>query len=191
MLAFQVSDEPEGTFLDDETHRLFLDAHHYLSEKRDLKRAERLFKQVIKAYPNFPSAYNQLSLIYEQQGRHREARTLIKQTHRRFPDYAFSRIAVARLALQEKQIEQARELLNPLLQQKEMHTSEFRALAQAEIEYALALKRKGVARTWLNLWQQVEEEHPDIPQWKARIEGRSSPDKRRRLMRKVLDELGL
>jgi len=66
---------------------------------------------------------------------------------------ANARIALARMALQEKRIEEAREYLKPVLQQGELHTSELRALAQAEILYALALERKEAARIWLNMWQ--------------------------------------
>ncbi|MGB0388563.1 MAG: tetratricopeptide repeat protein [Ardenticatenaceae bacterium] len=191
LLGFQIYSEPEETILDDETYEVFRDAHHYLSKKRDLKRAERLFKKVIKAFPHFPSAYNQLSLVYELQGRYQEARKLVKETHRRFPDYAFASIALARYALQEKRVEEAREYLNPVLDQKELHVSELRALAQAEIEYALATEHKEGARIWLNMWEQVEEDHPDIPNWKARIEGKNSSEERRNLVRKLLGELGL
>lgn len=191
MLAFAISGEPEDTMLDDKTFDLYQQANEYLVARRNLKRTEQMYMKVIKAYPDYPSAYNQLAVVYTLQGRNKEARTLIEQTHRRFPDYSFASIALARMALQKNRTEEAREYLNPVLQQQELHTSEFRALAQAEIEYALAMEEPEGARSWLSMWEHVEEDHPDLLKWKIRIEDRSSPDKRKRFMRKLLDQMGL
>lgn len=191
MLAFAISGEPEDTMLDDKTFDLYQQANEYLVGRRNLKRTEQMYMKVIKAYPDYPSAYNQLAVVYTLQGRNKEARTLIEQTHRRFPDYTFASIALARMALQKNRTEEAREYLNPVLQQQELHTSEFRALAQAEIEYALAMEQPEGARSWLNMWEHVEEDHPDLPKWKARIEGKNGPDEAKRLMRKLLKDMGL
>ncbi len=170
LVGFHISREVGNTILDDQTYKLYLRAHEYLQEPQNLERAEELFMQVIKKYPDFPPAYNQLSVVYELQDRYGEYRTLVKQTHQRFPDYLFARVAVARLALEDGQIQEVRALLNPLLQRKKLNTTEFRILAQTEILYALAVKRKQIARTWLTLWEQIEPEHPDLPHWKVDLE---------------------
>ncbi len=199
LLSFKITSLPRESGLDDETYNIFLEAHRYLNEKRDLERAEEAFMKVIDAYPDFTAAYNQLTLIYQLQGRHGEAKTLMKETHRRFPDYFFSRISLARTAIQNNRLDDAREYLNPLLKREEIHFSELRALAQAEIEYNLAIDEQEGARMWLNMWQNVEKEHPDIPAWKARIEDSDSPlqqagispEEARRVFKKLLDEIDL
>lgn len=190
-LTFQIYSEPEVTTLDDETYELFMEGHKCLSETREFKRAEQLFMEVAKAYPDYPAAYNQLAVAYEMQGRDQEARTLITKTHHRFPDYTFARIGLARIHLEEKRTDEARELLNPVLQQTELHVSEFRTLAQAEMMFALTIESKESARVWLDMWQKVEEDHPDIPKWKARIEGKKSSEKRSKVVRRMLREFGL
>ncbi len=189
MMAFAVSDEPEGTILDNKTYNLYEQANDYLVERRNLKRAEEIYLKVIDAYPDFPSAYHHLALLYERQGRHKQSRKQVEQTHHRFPDYTFARIALARMAVQEKELEKAREYLNPVLQLRELHTSEFRALAQAEIEYALAMELPESARVWLSMWKQIED-HPSQLNWQIRIEGKNGPDEMRRLMQKFLQDKG-
>ena len=102
--------------LDDKTFDLYQQANENLVARRNLKRTEQMYMKVIKAYPEYPSAYNQLAVLYTLQGRNKEARTLIEQTHRRFPDYTFASIALARMALQKNRTEEAREYAsNPLI----------------------------------------------------------------------------
>ena len=49
LLGFQVTSSPRESGLDDEIYNIFLAAHRYLNEKRDLERAEEAFITVINA----------------------------------------------------------------------------------------------------------------------------------------------
>lgn len=174
MLNFTITDEPE--FLAD-IPRGMLEKHEQattlLLDDR-LEEAEEMLQEVIAAAPNFHSAYNHLAAVYEKQGRRQEARALIEETHARFPDYLFARVALARILTQEKRLEEARALLKPLLLLPELHISEFRALARAQIDIALADNQVDGARSWLAMWRQLEEDNPELLQWQMRIDG---PDK--------------
>ncbi|MCZ7669772.1 MAG: tetratricopeptide repeat protein [Chloroflexi bacterium] len=81
--------------------------------------------------------------MYERQGHLQETRDLIEDTHARFPDYLFARIGLARLLTQEKRLEEARELIKPILSLPQLHISEFRALARAQMDIALAADQIG------------------------------------------------
>lgn len=60
----------------------------------------------------------------------------------------------------------------PVLRLPKLHISEFRVLARAEM--ALADNQAEGARTWLEMWRQIEEDNPELLQWQMRIDG---PDK--------------
>lgn len=183
MLGFEITDEPEWIEgVSEETLIKYEAAHDLLMEGKP-KEAEVLLHEIIAEAPHFYSAYNQLSVAYERQGRSAEARQLVEETHQRFPDYFFARIALARIAVQEKQIEKARELIQPLLRLARLHISEFRALAQAQMDIALAEGKPEAARTWLDMWQQLEEDNPELVPWHLRING---PGKLGRGLQKLL-----
>lgn len=133
--------------------------------------AERILRELLVVAPDFPSIYNQLSVALQMQGWEKESHDLVHETHRRFPDYFFARVSLARLYAKDKRIEEARSLLVPLARLKRLHISEFRALAQVHMDIALAEDNKDVARSWLDLWQQVEGDNPDLFQWRMHIEG--------------------
>jgi tetratricopeptide (TPR) repeat protein len=174
LMDFEIYEEPEPpTDLPDDVIDKFEEAHDLLMDDEP-EEAERLLKEVIAAAPDFSSAYNQLAVVYEMQGRREEAQTLVEETHARFPDYLFARVALARMYVLDKRIEEAKELVLPLLQHDRLHVSEFRALAQAQMEIALAEGQKEGARTWLNMWAEVEDDHPDLQKWELRIEGQES-----------------
>ena len=78
---------------------------------------------------------------------------------------------MARRLAQEKRFEEARTLLDPLLRLTELHITEFRAMVMAEMELALAEKRSDVARSWLNMWRNLEEDHLNQDMWQRRIDG--------------------
>jgi tetratricopeptide (TPR) repeat protein len=174
MLNFTITDEPEFlTNVPQEMLEKHEQATTLLLEDR-LQEAEQMLQEVIAAAPKFHSAYNHLAAVYEKQGRRQEARALIEETHARFPDYLFARVALARILTQEKRLEEARALLKPILALPELHISEFRALARAQIDITLADNQVDGARSWLAMWRQLEEDNPELLQWQMRIDG---PDK--------------
>lgn len=171
MMGFEITDEPD---LVDDIAEEILDKHEAavdLLRGGESDAAERLLHEIIAAAPDFYSAYNHLAAAYEQQGRKEEARALIEETHVRFPDYLFARVALARILTREKRIEEARGLLDPVIRQTRMHISEFRALARAQMDIALADNRSDAAKSWLEMWRQMEEDNPELMEWHMRIDG--------------------
>lgn len=174
MLGFEISDEPRPVpGIPEEILQKHEQAAYFIIEDK-LEAAEQLLQDIIAAEPGFYSAYNQLALVYERQGRAKEARALIEETHARFPDYLFARVTLARILTQEKRLEEARDLLEPVLRLSKLHISEFRALARAEMDLALANNQVEGARDWLEMWRQMEEDNPELLRWQMRIDG---PDK--------------
>ncbi len=170
-IAFEITDEPTlDIILSEEIMQKYEESIDLILED-ELEQAEQMLQQMIAAAPHFPSAYNQLATVYERQGHLQETRDLIEDTHARFPDYLFARIGLARLLTQEKRLEEARELIKPILSLPQLHISEFRALARAQMDIALAADQIEGARTWLQLWRQVEEGNPELLEWQIRIEG--------------------
>lgn len=170
LMGFEIYEEGEpATDLPDDILEKFFVASGLVMEGKATE-AEPLLQEVVAAAPDFPSAYNQLAAAYEIQGRRKEAHSLIEQTQARFPDYFFSRVGLARLYIQDKRVEEAKTLLEPLVRQNRLHISEFRALAQAQIELGLAQGNKEIARSWLNMWTDVDDK-VDLRTWQMRIEG--------------------
>ena len=93
------------------------------------------------------------------------------KTYERFPDYLFARVKMARYAIQDGRFEDAAELLEPVVRRDRLHISEFRALADAEIALATAQGNEEAARSWLEMWAEMEEGHPGIAHWRSRLEG--------------------
>jgi tetratricopeptide (TPR) repeat protein len=134
-----------------------------------LVRAEQLYKQALELEPDSPDLLNNLAQAYEGQGRHAEAEALMRQVHQRFPDYFFGRISVAQLLAHEGKLDEARELLLPLMQRQRLHSSEFRALCHAQIEIALEAGERQAAESWLGIWQGIEPDHPMLEHDRRRV----------------------
>ncbi len=170
MMSFEITNEPDWV----DTTEEVLDMHDTTYElilNEEIDAAEPLLNEIIAADPDFCSAYNQLALVYEMQGRTEEARALVEETHARFPDYLFARVGLARILTQEKRVEEAKDLLNPIMRQTKLHITEFRALARANMDISLAEDRKESARSWLEMWRQMEDDNPELMQWQMRIDG--------------------
>lgn len=171
MLGFEITDEPEMVEGVSEAIQDKYEETYHLLMKDKVAEAEPLLHEIIAQAPEFYSAYNQLAVVYEKQGRRQEARKLVEETHKRFPDYLFARVALARMKTQEKRFKEARDLLKPVLMLPRLHISEFRALARAQMDIALAEGQPEAARTWLGMWQQIDEDNPEIAEWEMRIDG--------------------
>lgn len=168
LMGWEIYTQAEGNDLDGELYTIHEQAYD-LIEAGQYDEAEPLLQQLIASAPDFPSAYNQLALVYEKQGQSKKAYKLIEETHERFPDYSFARIALARRYAGQNRVDDALDMLDPVRKQERMHVSEFRALSQAEIDIALQSGQVEAAQSWLNMWEQIEN-HPQIAVMQRRID---------------------
>jgi tetratricopeptide (TPR) repeat protein len=135
----------------------------------DGARAEQLFRQALELEPDAPDTMNNLATAIQLQGRIDEAIELTREIHRRHPDYLFARVTLARLHVQDGQVEEARAMLDPLLARRRLHFAEFAVLCMAEIDVALAGGQPEAARSWVDLWESGEPDHPGIPHFRRRV----------------------
>jgi tetratricopeptide (TPR) repeat protein len=135
----------------------------------DAARAEGLFKQALELEPDSPDLLNNVAAAAQNQGRYVEAEALLRQTHERFPDYLFGRTSMAKLYVMEGRLAEAKALLDPILTRRRLHSSEFAALASAEIDYWLAQKQKEGARTWLEMWEKTVPDSPLLQAYRRRL----------------------
>jgi predicted Zn-dependent protease len=135
----------------------------------DAKRGEELLQKALAVQPDDPSLLNNLATAYELQGRNKEAEALVHRLFDLHPDYFFARIGVARLATRERQLDRAKDLLQPLVAQERYHISEFRGLCQAQAEVHQAEGNPDAARSWIDLWASVDPDHPGIAQWRRSL----------------------
>lgn len=171
LMGFEVHDEPEPPDdVPDDVLEKSEEAYDLLVEG-EAEETEPLLEEIIAAAPNYAAPYNHLAVAYEQQGRHEEARTLAEETYARFPDYLFARVKMARYAITDGRIEEAEALLAPIVRRDRLHISEFRALADAQIALAMAQGNEEAARSWLEMWAEMDEDHPGVAYWRSRLEG--------------------
>lgn len=172
LMGWKIDGEAEvPTNVPDDVWNKHLEATELL-QAGQLDKAKSLLQEVIAAAPDFPAAYNHLTLVYQMEGRNDEAREMARDVYARFPDYLFARVAMTHILVEERRLEEAKAMLDPLLRRRRFHFSEFRAVAQGQMAIALAEGSQEGARQWLNMWSQIEPDHPDLAQWRLRIEGR-------------------
>lgn len=180
VLGFEITSEPTGPF-----HSQTVDdwAYEGLQALRrgDGVAAEKLFRKCIEHEGEKPDLLNNLAACYGVQGRIEEMQALARKIHERWPDYFFGQIAMANLASEAGEWEQAERLLESLRRRKKFHTTEFSALAAA---YAQLFARRGQidgARSWLEMWRQVDPDHPELPKSELLCSDKFLPRLRRRL----------
>ncbi len=168
LLNMEISPEPEKSTL---PRRALLLAEQALDalRERDGERAQELLEQALALAPDDPSLVNNLAMALDMQGQVEQARQMIRELHARFPDYFFGIIAAANLEVIQGNLERAHELLNGLMQRKKLHTSEFTALCQAQIQSYLAENNREAARTWVEVWEKVDPENPSLKTYQRRI----------------------
>jgi len=158
LMNFEIYDEPEHGHSPQVAE--WLENAVLALRERDTERAEPLLRQALAEEPEAPDILNNLAVVYELQGRTQEARALCEQLHERHPDYLFARVSLARLAMQKRKFDRAHELLDPLLERKRLHASEFEALCAAQAELLAAEGKLEGARSWVTLLESIL---PDSP----------------------------
>ncbi len=103
--------------------------------------AEALYDKVLAAEPeNLAAAYNQCAVWMGRDGARAQPRirARVEQIHAAFPDYVFARIAVAQFAaLNDNDVDRARQLVEPVLKSERMHIDEAKALFVFQAQLAI------------------------------------------------------
>jgi hypothetical protein len=61
-------------------------------------------------------------------------------------------------------------LVKPLLQRKRLHVTEFSSLCGAQIEIAIARRNRESARGWIQMWESVAPDDPNLEILRSRVE---------------------
>jgi tetratricopeptide (TPR) repeat protein len=168
LLNIEVSPEPEASKLPERVQELAEQAFQALRD-RDGLRAQGLLEQALALWPDDPSLVNNLGLALEMQGQSKRSRQMIRELNSRFPDYFFGVIAIAGLEIEKGELDRAHQLLNGLMQRKKLHTSEFTALCRAQIQVWLAENKRKAARSWLEVWEKADPDHPDLKIYRRKV----------------------
>jgi len=84
----------------------------------------------------------------------------------RFPDYFFGKIYRANQARVSGNFDEARQILGGLFQKNKMLISEFVGLCKAQVELGLAENNKDYARNWLQTWERINPDNPEITEYR-------------------------
>jgi tetratricopeptide (TPR) repeat protein len=135
----------------------------------DGERAETLLKKALEINPGKPGLLFNLAGAYALEGREAEARAMVEELHRRDPDYLFARARMSQYLVEDGHLDEAEEMLKPLLSRSEMHFAEFAAFCDAQINLCMAKKDRKVALQWLEMWEEIDEENPALHRWQQRL----------------------
>ena len=168
LLNMEINPEPIESKLPKKVQALAEQAYDALRDQ-DGQRAQALLEQALSLWPEDPSLINNLAMALEMQGQSERAHQMASELHRRFPDYFFGIIALASLEVEQGALDHAHELLNGLLQCKQLHTTEFTALCRAQVQVWLAENKREAARTWIEMWQKVTPDDPELRTYRRRV----------------------
>lgn len=161
LFGYEITDEPNVNNRSQQVEDWAYEACEALRRGDGLE-AERYIRKCIELEGEVPDLLNNLAMSYTLQGRTDDALALAKQVHERWPDYFFGRIAMANMAHDDGNYDLAESYLAPLHQQKKLHFTEFAALASATIRLMISQGNLDAARSWIDLWKQIDPDHPEL-----------------------------
>lgn len=177
--GYRISFEPTSS-LPESVRDLHITAHeHLVNDEPD--QAELLLLQALGIHDD-PSIRQNLAVAYQNQGKRTEAKRLFEETRTKYPDYSFARLAEATNLAGKRKFKDAREQIEPVIQRKELHVSEFTALCESMCSILLLEKKLDEAATWLEMWREVKPDDPRQEKF-ALLEGY-------RAMIKTMDKIG-
>jgi|SRR5579883_1077650 len=167
LLNFEITDEPTEA-LPPRVSNLVARALE-LMRAGNADEAEPLLREALVAEPDCPAILNNLAVSFQMRGRNTEAEALSREIHRRFPDYLFGIIAVARLAIRDGRLDEAKALLDQVITRKRFHTTEYVALAAGEIDWHLAKGQHDGAVEWLKMLEEMVPDAHMLPDLRNRV----------------------
>lgn len=140
---------------------------------------EETMQKAIALESDAPDLKNNLAACYHAQGKQEEAIALLEQIIQDSPMYVHARTSRAKAYLAEADIESAQELLLPMLEWERFHIEDFSEFSDVYLQYLMAQGQEDGARSWLNMWQEVNPESPKLFSWFLRL---TDPEDLQRIM---------
>jgi tetratricopeptide (TPR) repeat protein len=167
LMGFEIHAEPVETHgrQVEKLHEAALEAMH----AGDGAKGEALLRQAIELEPDAPDLLNNLGAALELQGRKDESYALLRDVYARFPDYFFGQTSMAMLHIHQGEMDQARRILEGLGARPRLHILEFDALCVTYIDLFLAENNKPAARSWLEMWEKVDPDHPKLSLYRMKL----------------------
>ena len=128
--------------------------------------AEELTKRGLEQTPGSPGLRNNLAAIYCSTNRSAQGLQLFREIHLDHPDYPFATITLASCHIIEGEFDEARHLLNQVMQAPRIHVSEFASLCNVQIQLASREKDARTAEMWGQAWQQLEDEDEEAARFR-------------------------
>jgi len=169
LLGFEITDEPSMDNPHAPEVQHMLQDYFIAARKGNLKKAEELISQALAMEPDRPELRNNLAAIYEATGRRDAALAIWHDIFNRHPDYLFSRTALARNAALQGNTKAAGELLQPLMERKRFHVSEYAAFCQAQMEIGIAEGNRKAAQRWLDMLEKTRPNDRSLGHYRRRI----------------------
>lgn len=155
LLDIEVHGEPKASDLSEKAQTYLEDSLAALHDD-NLEEALDLVEAGLELAPDEMHLLYHKSLVLRLMGRTEEANDLLRRVAATYPDYLFARCAMAKVCVREKKLDEAQTWLEPLLQQKRLHFSEFRAVADAQITLSIQRDNFEAAQSWARMWKEIE-----------------------------------
>jgi tetratricopeptide (TPR) repeat protein len=168
LLNYEINDKRERPRIPKAVQRLYeqsAEAYHSSSYEEAL----RLAQEALALAPDAPPLMNMVAVSLQALERTDEMEAMMRRTVELHPDYLFARCGMAQLCVKEGKLDEADEWIKPLMERAEFHHSEFAALSAA---YIAVLEAKGLidgALSWLNMWEQMDPDAPQIAALRGRL----------------------
>ncbi len=170
LMGFRIHHEPSDYGHSEHVKDLAEDAIIAMREG-DVDEAEAALKEALGFEPEAPDLQMNLSRIYESRGDKERADEMLRDIHQRHPDYFFGRVGMARIHIDAGRLDEAKALLNPMLEMTRIHASEFAVLATTEGELHLAQNQPEGAQHWLDMLKNVDPDNPAVVYLERRLLG--------------------
>ena len=122
LMAFQIHHEPSGYQHSEDVQDMAEEAI-FAAREGNRNKARALLQEALSHEPDAPDLQMNLSRIYEANGDLKKADEMLRDIHQRHPDYFFGRTGMARLHIRAGKLDEARALLDPMLEMSRIHAS--------------------------------------------------------------------
>ena len=160
-LSFSITREPQREVADPVLRKMLERAHAAL-QRDDFLQAEQLFKEATRLDPEDPGHHFNLASVREMGRLGHDYKRAMQVIHERWPDYGFAKMAVAIQLAQRGQWQEASVLVRPVMEQTELHFTEFRMLAMCQVAIGIASQQFPSAKSWLDMAKSILPDEFDL-----------------------------